>query len=43
VFLSLVLILFAFVSHCAPPFRVVPHLLVPRVPLRRQFCFYLLL
>jgi len=37
-FPTLVLILLAFVSHCIPPFPVVPHLLVARAPLRRQFC-----
>lgn len=37
-FPTLVLILLAFVSHCAPPFPVIPHLLAARVPLRRQFC-----
>jgi len=36
-FPTLVLILLAFVSHCVPPFPVIPHLLVARVPLR-QFC-----
>ena len=37
-FPTLVLILLAFVSHCVPPFPVVPHLLAARAPLRRQFC-----
>jgi hypothetical protein len=34
-FPTLVLILLAFVSHCVPPFSVVPHLLAARVPLHR--------
>jgi len=38
----LVLILLAFVSHCVPPFPVIPHLLAARVQLRRQFCLCVL-
>jgi len=34
-FPTFVLILLAFVSHCVPPFSVVPHLLAARVPLHR--------
>jgi len=37
-FLGPFLILLAFLSHCVPPFSVVPHLLAARAPLRRQFC-----